>query len=130
MTGYLLDTDIVIDLLTGRQRGVDLLRKVAPGDVFLCAIVVGEVLEGFARRSHPRADALLFDSFLRQFPILAFDLDCARIFARLQAMLRSNGEPIGDADVMIAATAIQHDLTLLSGNTRHFARINELKCLS
>jgi tRNA(fMet)-specific endonuclease VapC len=49
-----------------------------------------------------------------------------RRFARIRGDLRARGLTIGDNDVMIAATALQHDLTLVSRNRTHFARISDL----
>ncbi len=46
-----------------------------------------------------------------------------RRFARLRGHLRQAGQLIGDPDILIAATALQHELILLTHNRKHFARI-------
>jgi predicted nucleic acid-binding protein len=48
-------------------------------------------------------------------------------FAETRALLRRRGELIADFDLLIAATALHHDLTLLTFNLRHFERIPELR---
>ena len=48
-------------------------------------------------------------------------------FARLRGQLRAQGQLIGDLDLLIAATALYYDLTLVTHNTRHFSRITDLK---
>ncbi len=49
-----------------------------------------------------------------------------RRFARIRSELRQRGQLIGDADILIAAAAIEHDLMLLTRNRRHFERIPDL----
>ena len=49
------------------------------------------------------------------------------IFARIRAALRRRGQMISDFDILIASTALQYELTLLTRNTRHFARIPNLR---
>jgi len=48
-------------------------------------------------------------------------------YARIRGVLRAQGQLIGDLDTLIAATALHHDLTLTTQNTRHFSRIPDLK---
>jgi predicted nucleic acid-binding protein len=59
-------------------------------------------------------------------PILSFDLEAARIHARIGAKLRSQGLTIGSHDLMIAATALCHGLTVMTGNEREFRRVDGL----
>jgi tRNA(fMet)-specific endonuclease VapC len=61
---------------------------------------------------------------MSKFPI---DEDTCRIFGRERGRLRAIRKIIGDFDLMIAATAIQHGLTLLTNNRRHFDRIETLR---
>jgi predicted nucleic acid-binding protein len=58
---------------------------------------------------------------------LALDRDIMTRFARIRGDLRRQGQSIGDLDLLIAATAIHHDLTLVTRNVRHYARIPDLK---
>jgi tRNA(fMet)-specific endonuclease VapC len=55
------------------------------------------------------------------------DEETCKIFGRERGRLRTIGQRIGDMDLMIAATALQYDLTLLSNNRRHFDRIDGLR---
>jgi tRNA(fMet)-specific endonuclease VapC len=48
-------------------------------------------------------------------------------FASIRLDLRSKGQLIGDSDILIAATAIHHELILLTNNARHFKRIDKLQ---
>ncbi len=51
----------------------------------------------------------------------------AKVFGRIRAHLEDTGAILPDADIQIAATAIYHDLELVTGNLRHFSRISDLK---
>ena len=58
--------------------------------------------------------------------VLAFDLAAAELAGRIQGELERVGQPIGRADPMIAATALQNGLELVTGNTTHYQRIQQI----
>jgi tRNA(fMet)-specific endonuclease VapC len=66
------------------------------------------------------------DDLLSGTTMLGIDRETADVFAEVRSRLRSQGQIIGDHDIWIAATAIRHDLTLLTRDG-HFDRITELK---
>ncbi len=47
----------------------------------------------------------------------------ARVYGEIEAGLKKGGQPLADADLQIAATAVRHDLELVTGNVRHFERV-------
>lgn len=124
---YLLDTDIVSNLLT-RTPSTSLTYRLAsvPRDrQFTSSITIGEVVYG-ACRMESRKEYLLEQlqkRILLNLPILPFDLDAARTYGEVRAELERRGLPIGDADLQIGAIALSRDLTVITGNVRHFARI-------
>jgi predicted nucleic acid-binding protein len=59
--------------------------------------------------------------------ILPYDVDTARVFGSIRSELEGRGVPLADADLQIAATAINHELALVTGNLRHFERFPELR---
>ena len=64
------------------------------------------------------------DSVLRpNLPILPFDTAAARRYGEVRAGLERRGTPLGDADLRIGAIALARDLTVVTGNVRHFERI-------
>lgn len=65
--------------------------------------------------------------FLSPFRFLDLNDGIARHFGELRALLRRRGEMISEFDVVVAATALHHDLTVLTFNVRHFQRIPDLK---
>jgi len=63
------------------------------------------------------------EALLDQFPILMFDMDIARVHARLAAELAARGTPVGAHDLMIAATALAADYRIATRDIRSFAAI-------
>ena len=59
--------------------------------------------------------------------LLGIDEETAKVFARERGRLRAAGQLIGDADLFIAATALQQGATLLTNNRRHFERVTGLR---
>jgi len=55
--------------------------------------------------------------------VLPFDTNAARVYGEVAAGLESSGRRLAEADLQIAATALLHDLRLVTGNVRHFGRI-------
>ncbi len=58
--------------------------------------------------------------------VLSYDARAARVFGQMRAQLEAAGRPLADADLQIAATALVHDLKLVTGNVKHFKRVPKL----
>ncbi len=65
--------------------------------------------------------------FLDQFVSLPFDDKAALVYGQIRAQLAAQGTPIGPNDLMIAAIAIANGVTLVTRNTREFARVTDLR---
>jgi predicted nucleic acid-binding protein len=99
---------------------------------FTSAINVAEIYRGIFRLAGEAGQAnSLLEFFDRQvFPrltILPFEREDARTYGRLRAALERQGRPRSDPDLQIAAIALRHRLTVVTGNVRHFAGIPGLK---
>jgi tRNA(fMet)-specific endonuclease VapC len=73
-----------------------------------------------------RAECIV-EQLLDAIPVIAFDLDVARVHARLDAELSARGASVGDADLMIAATAVWLDYQVATRDLRTFPRIEGLE---
>lgn len=127
---FLFDTNAISEPLRPRPNEVYLawLRQLPRGEQFTSAIVVGELYAGAWMSGAPQKWLRRYeDQILPRLTILPFDLPCAQVYGQLRAELARIGTPIGDADTQIAATALRHDLTLVTANRRHFERIPQLK---
>ncbi len=79
---------------------------------------------------NPEREARLLREFLHGVEVIPLDDVTCRIFARERSRLRASGTLIGDMDILIGATALRYDLTLLSNNRRHFGRLAGLNIIS
>ncbi len=124
---YLLDTDWAIQALAGKQLAVSTLTELAPDGIAISWITVGEIYEGAFGFTDPQTYLTTFRAFIE--PLQKLDLDDLTMerFADIRADLRRRGQLIPDFDLLIAATALRHDLTVLTYNLRHFSRISGLK---
>jgi tRNA(fMet)-specific endonuclease VapC len=124
---YLLDTNTCIRYLNGRSPSVrKRLEAPTPAEVCLCAVVKAELAYGAARSHDPARTLAKLATFLAPFTSLPFDDSCADTYGRVRAQLEQAGTPIGPNDLMIAAIAVTHGLTLVTHSTREFERIPRL----
>jgi len=120
----LLDTDILVDFFQGRSDVVRIVNGLTDrGDAAISAVTLGEVLEGILFGRDPSSAEDRFGQWLQVVTVLPVDEAVARHFAQIRGDLRRVGMLIPDADLLIAATALHHDLTLVTRNRRHFARV-------
>jgi predicted nucleic acid-binding protein len=127
---YLFDTDAISELLKPRPAAayVRWLAAVPREEQFTSAVVVGELYKG-AFRSSAVARHLenIEKRVLPAVTVLSFDAPAARVYGQIRAQLESAGRPLADADLQIAATALLHDLELVTGNVKHFKRVPRLR---
>lgn len=120
---YLIDTDWVVDYLKVRPDTRSLIARLVPDGIAISSITYGEVYEGIAFGRDVTLHEQGFRGFLRVAEVLPLNRRMMRRFADVRGDLRQRGLIIGDMDILIAATALDHGLTLLTRNTRHVARI-------
>lgn len=127
---FLFDTDAISELLRPRPATsyVAWIMKVAREEQFTSAVVVGELYRG-AYRSHDRERHLtnIENRVLPAVTVLPYDIGIAKVFGKIRSHLEDIGTTLPDADIQIAATAMDHNLELVTGNLRHFNRISDLK---
>lgn len=126
---YLVDSDLITSGLNGVSVAVDLLDRLADDGLAVSTVSIGEIFEGAYGAPEPDTHLASARRFLSGFRVLAVSLPVAETFARIRFMLRRQGNTIPDLDLLIAATAVTHELTLVTRNHRHFARLPELRLL-
>jgi tRNA(fMet)-specific endonuclease VapC len=125
---YLLDTNICIALLKGGDDAlIERTKQQDPADLFLSSVVKGDLLFGARNSDRVNANLSLLEEFFAQFGSLPFDDAAAQYYGVTRALLSRAGTPIGANDLLIASTALQHDLTLATRNRREFARVPGLR---
>jgi tRNA(fMet)-specific endonuclease VapC len=124
----LLDTDIFSEILKGKNAQVGAraaLYRGAFGRYTLSVLSVMEMISGFQRLRHERRIERLLDH-LASVEILSFDFESAELAGRIDGDLTRTGQPLGRVDPLIAAVALRHSLTLVTGNQAHYQRIQGL----
>ena len=124
---YLLDTNTCVYAI---KRDLGVLRGLqdhSPDDFGISAITVAELWFGAAKSSRPRETRSSVDAFLKPFEVLPFAGDAAEEYAGIRLQLEKAGRPIGERDLLIAATAKSRRLTVVTHNVREFARVSGLK---
>jgi tRNA(fMet)-specific endonuclease VapC len=121
---YLLDTNACIHILNGTSPTLSAhLRRRSPTEIHLSAIVKAELLYGARHSARVEANLSLLRDFFAPFVSVPFDDLSAEHYGLIRAELASSGTPIGPNDLLIAATARAHDLTLVTHNTAEFGRV-------
>ena len=124
--GYLLDTNIVSDLIRNPQgRVARHIRRVGGAQVCTSIIVAAELRYGARKKSSPRLTAQI-EAVLGALDVLPFEAPADTVYGRLRARLEQTGQPIGGNDLLIAAQAVALGHTIVTNNEREFARIAEL----
>lgn len=124
---YLVDTDWAIHYLNEHPNFVQRLQELQQQEgLALSMISLAELYEGVYYSREPEEDEHGLQDFLRGVTLLGLDERTCQIFGRERGRLRATGLMIGDCDLLIGATALRHDLTLLTNNRRHFDRIEGL----
>jgi tRNA(fMet)-specific endonuclease VapC len=128
MAKVLLDTDIFSEILKGRNREVLQHANAhceTAGTYAISAITVLEIVKGLRKaRREDRIQAVLTQ--IESLEVLSLDWPAGELAGRILGDLEQAGETIGFADSIIAAIALRHDLTLVTGNVSHYERIAKL----
>ncbi|MGI8554302.1 MAG: type II toxin-antitoxin system VapC family toxin [Dehalococcoidia bacterium] len=124
---YILDADWIIQAFAGRAQAASTWDRLAAVQIFVSWVTVAEVYEGAFNSSNPQARLNMFRDFLRPYQVLSLNEPIVKRFAELRAFLRRRGQMISEFDVMLAATALHYDLTVLTFNVRHLQRIPDLR---
>lgn len=123
----LLDTTFLIDLQKERRRRTEgaahqFLSDHPDTSFGISIISLIEYEEGF-----PDSELAAARQFLHVFPVREINVAVARTAGRIRRSLRASGQLIGDHDILIAATALEHDFGLVTDNASHFERIEGLR---
>ena len=121
---YLLDTNIVIALFADEAA----IRKalVAAEEVFVPSIVVGELYYGAWKSKRQQENVARIDEFAADSVVLGCDTETARQYGQIKSALRTQGTPVPENDIWIAAIAMQHDLMLVTRD-EHFGQVRGLR---
>ena len=123
---YLIDTDIIIFGLKGDSRVQAWMVKNQNVPKSISVITFGELIYGARKSMHPEKNIATTNRIAELFPIIDINKGIIEVFGEIKARLEQKGTRIEDMDLLIAATAMYMDLSLVTNNKNHFSRISDL----
>ena len=128
MKQALLDTDTISYYFRNQTTVVEKVDKYLQeyGFINLSVVTYYEIMNGLLFKDAKR-QLTLFETFSELNSIIPLDKSTAKLAADIYSQLRKKGITIGHNDIMIAACAIENNLTLVSNNTNHFQHIENLE---
>jgi tRNA(fMet)-specific endonuclease VapC len=124
---YLLDTDTVIYALTGQPDVVRNLALHADDPLGVSVITLMELYYGTFRSAQVAGNLARVRALEKAVRVWDLQAGAAEVFGALKAQLESDGNRLDDFDLGIAACALVHNLTLVTHNSAHFARVRGLR---
>ena len=125
---YLLDTNIIIDHLRGKEK---IKEEIVAKGATVSLLSYGELLYGAHKSVNPPKTLTIIANFLKDFQISILPLgkESVEEYAKLKAQLETKGFALDDFDLLIAASALASSLVLVTKNKKHFTRVPGLKIL-
>lgn len=121
---HMLDTNIVSYLIKGHPSTVEIeLSNIPPELICISVITRAELLYGLKKLPETNKLHIIVHQFLKIIRILAWEQDAADYYAEIRHQLTTEGQCIGEMDMMIAAHSLAAGAVLVTNNTRHFERI-------
>lgn len=126
--GLLLDSDVIIDHLNNKSDYLSSIVSISKDDLFMSIINWSEIMYGIKKSKNPIKASKQFTNFIIDLDIKIFEIDLkvADKFIDLKLDLERKGSRLEDFDLIIGSTAVINNLTLVTRNTNHFARIPEI----
>lgn len=126
MAQYILDTDIASYLIRGDHEAVTKKFSELYDSCVISSITAAELQYGAKKRNNKQLTQKV-KAFCDLVEIVPWDEDAAKAYAKLRVELETSGTPIGNMDMLIAASALARKAVLVTNNTEHFSRIKDLK---
>ncbi len=124
---WLLDTDICVFFLRGDEAIHSHINEIGRETIAISVVSLVELRYGAEYSAETIKNHQVIDNFVGGLTVIGVDDNTARAFAKIKTELRRSGSLIPDFDLLIAATAVANNLTLITNNTAHFSRISNLR---
>lgn len=121
MASYCLDTDVLVNIIRGRQSP-DFIMSVSAFGVSTTMINLMELYYG-AYKSGKSSDLALVDSLSKNLVIMQISEEDVRLAGKIMAELDNKGQKTDFRDVMISSICINRNLILITRNMKHFNRM-------
>ncbi len=124
---YLLDTDVCIFLLRDKFGVREKMKSVGLSNCAVSIITIFELTFGAEKSDNPQKHHKQTETIRDNFQIIPLDYDIANTFAQEKVRLHKAGTPIDNFDLLIGSTALTKDLVMVTGNQKHFSKIQNIK---
>ena len=135
MAKSLLDTSTYFDMVAApkhpkavwaQNTSRNVLRYLSQNEqLTISAFTIVETVDGFKRQGQSREAAEFLNVVVPKFEVIYPDQDSMVLAGEINAVLAKTGKTIGIIDILIAASAVTHNLTLVNANTKDFVRISD-----
>jgi len=128
-----LDTDIIIEYLRGKEPAINVLKNLHKSEKFIATTVfnAAELYKGCYSMNNVAKGLMSVNEFLSGIDeLLIFDEKAIQEYARISSNLKKSGVPIGAFDELIASICVVHNQVLYTRNIKHFEKIRNLKIKS
>ena len=120
---YLLDTNTLIYAQKRQGKCLQRIEQHLPEALVWSVVSVQELVYGMGKSTYPERMQAYLAALKHLYAVLDYNTACAERAGQLRAELEQQGTPIGPYDLQISATALVHELTVVTRNTREFARV-------
>jgi tRNA(fMet)-specific endonuclease VapC len=124
---FLIDTDTIIYNLKGNDAVTKNLQRHFEDPIKVSVITLMELYFGAYKSEKVAVNLAKVRTLENSFEVIAADKGSAEIYGMLKSALEKSGTPLDDFDLIIAACAMAHNLTLVTNNIKHFSRVEGLK---
>lgn len=121
---HMLDTNIVSYIIKKHSKKIEQeLANIPPDMLCISVMTQAELLYGLKKLSDTNRLHIAVHQFLKMVRVFSWDNDAANFYAEIRHQLTTEGQTIGEMDMMIAAHSLSAGAVLVTNNTRHFERI-------
>lgn len=122
MTGYLLDTCIVVFLFRDKYNVATKLDEIGLQNCYISEITIAELQAGVEKSSSRQFNQMILDKFVQMVNVVPFSSVIKR-YAKEKVATERQGTPVADFDLLIGCSALENDLIMVTDNVKHFSSI-------
>lgn len=127
MKRYFIETSVIVSFLRNKGNAIEVVENLE-GELTSSFVCLAELYEGIFRvKDRSRAEKAVLNFFTGLSEVYGLDGEIAESFGQIRAELKRGGKVIEDLDILLAATCLAHNLTLVTYNAKHFKRVDNLK---
>lgn len=123
---YLIDTDIIIYSLKGNKDVQKWMIANQNIPKSISVISYGELTYGARKSKNPEKNIATVTRISELFPIIEINKGIIEIYGEIKARLKNSGNRVDDMDLMIGATALYMNMSLVTNNKKHFIKVKDL----